>query len=152
MFTSCSKLTKKSASIIILIFALLSIALLYLRSGNDGSKFSLAAFIDASGIEGREKYLNSLGWEVDIKSEEAHTVLLPSDFDGVIAEYNKLQLQQGFDLSAYAGIECRQFTYKVTNYPGYDGDVFATLYIHGSRIIGGDIHSARIDGFMHALK
>ena len=117
-----------------------------------GSGFGLTEIINVSDSEGREKYLAELGWEVDPSSETEKSILLPKEFDGVLSDYNELQKLQGFDLWDYRGLECRQFEYVVTNYSGCDDTVYVTLFVRGSRVIGGDIHTARIDGFMHGIK
>lgn len=37
---------------------------------------------DVSTTEGREKFLNSLGWEIDVSTEEYRTVLIPEVYGG----------------------------------------------------------------------
>ncbi len=69
-----------------------------------------------------------------------------------MAEYNALQLQQGFDLRRYGGLICSMYTYRVLNYPSGDENVLAALFVYRNRVIGGDIHSTALDGFMHGLK
>ena len=95
-------------------------------------------------------YLKSLGWEVQPESETEKTVLIPREFTGVYQEYNRLQKQQGFDLEEYLGTEVQMYSYIVTNYDSSE-TVVATIYTYKGRIIGGDIHSTTLDGFMHGL-
>lgn len=116
-----------------------------------GSGFGLTEIINASDIEGREKYLNSYGWEIDTDSEESHNISLPKEFDGIMESYAKMQYEQGFCLYDYAGLDCTQYTYTVTNYEN-DCPVYATLYVRNGHVIAADIHSAAIDGFMHGIK
>ncbi len=149
-FTKCFKLTKKSAVIIILIIAAVMLASVALCA-SPGCSFGKSELIDVSTSTGREKYLNELGWDIEVTSEERKTVLLPSAFEGVMLGYASMQTEQGYDFSSYGGSECEQYTYVITNYP-HDSTVYATLYIKGRRVIGGDVHSAELDGFMHALK
>ncbi len=106
---------------------------------------------DASTREGRRAFLAALGWEIDPGGEERKEVLIPDCSTGVMAAYNALQLRQGYDLSRWEGQRVAQFSYRVTNYPGYDGAVYAVLYVSGRRVIGGDVHSAALNGFMHGL-
>lgn len=110
-----------------------------------------AEMINAGDIEGRERYLNSFGWEIDSSSEECREIILPREFDGIMESYAKMQSEQGFKLYDYAGLDCLQYTYTVTNYE-YDCPVYATLYVRGKRVIAGDIHSADLNGFMHGIK
>lgn len=148
MFTKFK--SKKNAVIAIIILGALMIAAVIIFS-LPGSGFGLAEIIDVSDIDGREKYLNSFGWEIDTASEECRTVTLPREFTGVMDSYAKMQYEQGFCLYDYAGFDCQQYTYTVTNYEN-DCPVYATLYVRNRRVIAADIHSAAIDGFMHGIK
>ncbi len=144
------KLTKGTAVLIIVFAAILMAAAVIVRGMPGGAQGGVRSLIDASKIEGRQKYLSGLGWEIDPASESRTEIMLPAKFDGVMAEYNRLQTQQGFNLESFAGLNCVQYTYRVTNYPDCD-DALATLYVRGRQVIGGDIHSPSVDGFMHAL-
>ena len=107
---------------------------------------------DLRTLEGRESYLRDLGWEVDLASEQHKTVRIPTSLDGVIADYNEIQLEQGCDLSRHLGQTCEQYSYAVTNYPDKSQTVLVTLYVQGGKLIAGDIHSTALDGFMQGLK
>ncbi|MEG2643565.1 MAG: DUF4830 domain-containing protein, partial [Eubacterium sp.] len=74
------------------------------------------------------------------------------EFSPVYDAYNKLQISQGYDLSEYCGLEAKIYTYSIVNYSGYTGKVVADLYVRNGEIIGGDVHSLALDGFMHGLK
>ena len=78
--------------------------------------------------------------------------MLPEEFDAVLEEYNALQLSQGFDLRAAAGKSCLCCSYDLVGYPGWEGRVIATIYIFQGRVIGGDIHTAAVDGFLRSLR
>lgn len=151
MFTKCLKLTKKSAVIIILIIAVLCIASVILLS-SPGCSFGKSELINVTDTEGREKYLKDFGWEIDTATETSQKVLLPRQFDGVMLDYAQLQTDQGYDFAAYCGLECTQYCYEVTNYPDCQTTVYAVLYVKAGHVIGGDIHSAAMDGFMHGIK
>lgn len=142
------RLTRGTAALIIVLAALTLTAAVVARGLPDGIP---AALLDVSTADGRVKYLSGLGWKVDPASERSVRLMLPEKFAGVMADYNDMQKQQGFDLEKFAGQQCTQYTYAVTNYPE-GGSVLATLYVRGHRVIGGDIHSASVEGFMHALK
>lgn len=107
---------------------------------------------DVGTTEGRAAYLSALGWEVDMATETRQVIVLPRDFTGAFAQYNAMQKEQGFDLSEYAGMECVLYSYRVVNYPAADSTIVAQLFLYGARVIGGDIHSTTLDGFMHTLK
>ncbi len=101
--------------------------------------------------EERAEYLRSLGWEVSGEPIEEQVITIPSEFDDVYKEYNDLQLSQGFDLTKYAGLEAKRYTYEVTNYPGTADRVVADIIVYRNRIIAGDVQSAALDGFMTGL-
>ena len=106
---------------------------------------------DLETTEGRVAYLASLGWEADPETESFRTVIVPQKLEGIMAQYNKMQLKQGFDLNHHLGESCRQYCYDITNYSDTDGRVVASLYIQDGSLIAGDIHSTAVNGFMHGL-
>ena len=77
--------------------------------------------------------------------------VLPSPLNASYEEYNALQLEQNFDLTPYAGMQVKRYTYAVTNYPGYPEDVQADLYLCGDVIIAGDILYCGEEGFVGTL-
>lgn len=93
-------------------------------------------------------FLSAFGWQVESEPIEEVVLKIPKDFDKILSAYNNIQLHQGLDLSKYSGKEVTRVTYRVTNYPNYDGEVVADLIIHRDRVIGGDICSADVDGFI----
>lgn len=143
-FITASFTKKKALSIVGIIFAVILAVILLLSflHGRD----------DLSTTDGREKFLLKLGWEIDRSTEEYRTVSVPKVLEGVMEEYNKMQLSQGYDLSDHLGETCQQYTYEITNYPNDSRTVLVTLYVQGKNIIAGDIHTSAIDGFMHAIK
>lgn len=138
-----AKTKRKALGIVLAVAAVLTAAIL-LRSAS--------ATGNVSTKEGRAAFLRELGWEVDIESEDVRTVQLPETLEGMLAEYNEMQLDQGYDLSRHLGEQCQQYTYVVTNYPVQDQTVLATLYVQGKQVIAGDIHSTALNGFLHGLK
>lgn len=96
----------------------------------------------------RINFLAQYGWEVDADPVDEAKITIPSDFDKVLNSYNELQKQQGLDLTKYRGKEVIRYTYNVTNYPNYEGTVYANVIIYKSRVIGGDICSSDVSGFI----
>lgn len=142
--TGEKKLTRRGAVFIILACAVILAVIVLLCSEPEGSGLD--------STEARVKYLAGLGWEVDAGSETARTVTLPDEVSGVIAQYNALQKQQGFDLEPYAGKEIESYTYELMNYPNGEESVVAQLFVYKGRAIAGDIHSSALGGFMHSIK
>lgn len=101
--------------------------------------------------EDRREFLKQFGWETEDGECESITVKLPGDFDRIMTEYNELQKSQGLDLKKFKGREVERYTYKITNYPDYDGDVYANVIVYRNRVIGGDICSSDVAGFIHGF-
>ena len=112
------------------------------------------ANIDYSGVktnDDRVKFLAQFGWQVDPEAVESIEVTIPEEFDKIFTAYNELQKRQGLDLIKYKKKNVQRYTYKITNYPGYEGAVYAHIITYRNRVISGDICSADAKGFMHTL-
>lgn len=142
-----TKFTKKKALIVILAVVALLLMFIALRY-----YFSASPKFDMSTLEGREAFLLELGWEIDKSSEAFRTVTVPDKLEGIMLQYNKMQLAQGYDLSQHLGERCQQYTYILTNYSDSEGTVLVTLYVQGKTLIAGDIHTTAANGFMHGLR
>lgn len=99
----------------------------------------------------RRSFLEQFGWEVEDDELEAVKMKLPAEFDRIMTEYNDMQKTQGLDLMKYKGREIERFTYRITNYPDYEGTVLANVIIYRNRVIGGDVCSADVTGFIHGF-
>ena len=108
--------------------------------------------LNAENNEQRLKYLQSFGWEVSEEPTEIVEVAIPTEFNDVYEKYNILQKKQGFDLSPYRGKTVKRWTYDVTNYPDNKPHIKANLLVFENKIIGGDICSLELDGFMHGFQ
>jgi len=79
-------------------------------------------------------------------------VRIPQHFGEVYTAYNELQRQQGYDLSRLRGQTVTHYTYRIANHPqGKEQTVVANLLVADGRIVGGDISSLALDGFMHGF-
>ena len=114
----------------------------YVAAG--GQKYS----VKAGTQEERVAFLKQFGWTVNEEPVEITEVTIPQTFNDVYETYNKIQLEQGLDLKKYAGKICKQWVYEVTNYPGGETGIRATLLIYDGKVIGGDICSPKLDGFI----
>lgn len=97
------------------------------------------------------EFLNSRGYEVLEQPIECERVSIPKPFDEVYKGYNEIQKSAGFDLLPYAGKKGVRYTYEVKNYPGKIEGVRANVIIIEGKIVGGDICTVRLDGFMHGI-
>ncbi len=101
--------------------------------------------------ENRLEFLSQFGWEAGKDAVEEVEVRIPSDFDKVMNAYNEVQKAQGLDLAKYKGKTATRYTYQITNYPDYDGTVYANIIVYKNRVIGGDICSSDVSGFIHGF-
>ncbi len=102
--------------------------------------------------EDRVEFLSQFGWEVDDDPLETVEVVIPTEFDTVFASYNEIQKAQGLDLGKYKKKTVTRYTYEVKNYEGYSGTVHANVIVYRNRVIGGDICTADMDGFIHGFE
>ena len=144
----------------------------YASGGETGDTPTGGAQIDASRENGEtvsikyEKvkaaddaagFLGQFGWVVDAGSVETAQVTIPAEFDKIFSGYNEMQKAQGLDLSKYKKKEVTRYTFRVTNYADaqgqpYDGVVYANVLVYRQRVIGGDVCSANVSGFIHGFE
>ncbi len=98
----------------------------------------------------RSKFLAGYGWEISTVPTEVQDVMIPYEFQGVYVTYNRLQQAQGFDLTPFAGKTVKRYTYTIINYPG-EQSARANLLMYRGKVIGGDVCSVALDGFMHGF-
>ena len=98
-----------------------------------------------------EHTLASFGWKTSgLISQEQ--VTLPETFGPTYDDFLKLQEDAGFHLSPYAGKTVTRYTYGIQTYPPGEDGVYADLLVCNRVIIGGDIRTASLDGFMTSLR
>ena len=97
-------------------------------------------------------FLAQFGWQVDAAPSEVKKVTIPTEFDKIFSAYNEIQKEQGLNLSKFKGKEVTRYTFTVTNYEGFEGTVWANVLVYRNRVIGGDICSADVTGFVHGFE
>ena len=100
----------------------------------------------------RIDFLEQFGWTVSEKPSDEEEVTIPHDFDKIMLSYNEFQRQMGLDLAKYKGKKVMRYTYEITNYPEYEGRVYANLLVYRNKVIGGDVCSADASGFLHGFE
>ena len=153
MFVLTLKWNKKIALGIIIALALAFVAAITLTATkpNKADSTSGKEIINIKNEKSRVAYLKQYGWEVESPALSEDKVLIPREFSEVFSRYNELQKKQGFDLSAYSGLEVETYTYKITNHTSSD-TVLAQLYIYKGNVIAADLHSTALDGFITGIK
>lgn len=101
--------------------------------------------------EDRIAYLQGFGWQVVPQPASTEELLIPEEMDESYASYLDLQSSQGFDLAKYAGKRVKRYTYEITNYPTGETGVLVNLLVYKRTVVGGEVLSPRLDGFLHGL-
>ena len=120
-------------------------------TGFGKSALSVSVPLQGEPTTGGADFLKEYGWEVSPTPVELQEVTIPADFGRVYTVYNDLQLAQNFDLTPYKGKAVMRYTYEVYNYPDIPTGVVANLLIYKEQVIGGDICTRALDGFMHGF-
>lgn len=149
MFVKTVKLKKPNPiAIIVVVAAVLILAVVWVigsRTKGASTKYAMADNTQ------RVAFLKSLGWEVSEKETDCKVIKVPSDFNSVYNAYNKMQKQQGFDLSKHKGETVEIYTYDVYNYPEKPDNIVAHIIVNNKMLIAGDVCSTDKDGFIHGL-
>lgn len=134
--------------------ALFVCAVVLISSTTSSAVISQIENINASDESERIAFLAQFGWTVQEDPYEVRELIIPEEFNDVYTNYNEIQKEQGFDLEQYQGVRVKRWTYVVTNYPGYESTevIHANLLVLDGKVIGGDIGSVELDGFMHGFK
>ena len=115
------------------------------------SPVSSYSFNNVKSNDDRINFLKQFGWETDPEPTETVKATLPTSFDKIFIGYNELQKQQGLDLSKYKGKSVTRYTYKINNFNGYDGTVYANVIVYRGKVVGGDVCSGALNGFVMTL-
>ena len=156
MLIMTAKLSKGKIALALLAAAALLILVLRLAAGEGGSDSPApqSGLPEPSGVTGNEDrvaYLAALGYTVQPEPVQTQEVSIPTEFNEVFTRYNELQQSQGFDLAPYAGKRAKRYSYEILNYPSGETGVQANLLLYKTTVIGGEVLSPRLDGFLHGL-
>ncbi len=110
--------------------------------------------LKASTHQERVDFFSQFGWKIADEPSEIKETVIPEEFDSTYEQYSTLQKDQGFNLEKYKGMRVKAWSYDILNYPGYensDGVIKGNLLTYDGKIIGGDICSVELGGFMHGF-
>lgn len=159
MFIYSAKMNKKKIAAVLIGVAAIVLVLVFVLTGGgdeepDGdprtAQLELLQTERLETEEDRLRLLASLGWKVGDPSESME-VRIPAEFSEVYEKYNEIQLDQGLDLADYRGEKVMRYAYRILNHPSGEETVRATLLVKDGQLIGGDVCSMKMDGFMHGL-
>ncbi len=97
-------------------------------------------------------FIKEIGYTLLSNEPDKKTVNIPEVFYDVYENYNTLQKSAGYDLSLYKGCEVTIYTYSISPPPGHSGECVINLIVYNDRIIGGDVSSTALGGFMLPLQ
>lgn len=95
-------------------------------------------------------YLASLGWET-VGDPVCDQVQMPDTFGPAYDQFLQLQREGGFHLETCAGAVVTRYTFTLSNYPSGEAGILADVMMLEGRIVGGEIRSPALDGFMEPL-
>ena len=116
---------------------------------------SASSLPDPKGVrsnQDRVDYLAAYGWQVSQTPIATQEFIIPQEMDSSYDEYLSLQREQGFHLEELTGKRVKRYTYEVLNYPSGEAGVQANLLIYRGRVVGGEVLSPQLDGFLHGLR
>lgn len=155
MLIVTAKMPKRKLSLGVAAAALLCCCAIALNFGQAiGREASASALPSPKGVrsnQDRVDYLSAYGWQVSEEPVATQELLIPEEMDDSYTEYLALQNGQGFDLQKYAGKRVKRYTYEIFNYPTGETGVQANLLICKNTVVGGEVLSPRLDGFLHGL-
>lgn len=150
MFSVTARISKQKLGVaiaFIMAVGIITAVWLLFPKDNEGVNYNTAAGSD----EECAAFFAQFGWEIDPTGKTEKEILIPDVFDEVYAGYNEIQLAQGMDLTPYKGRSVRLVTYPVTNYPDRPSGVNGNLLILNNTVIGGDVSTTELGGFMHGF-
>ncbi len=147
---------KKSVliGVAVVLITLCSAVLLKYIGDAQQSRGNMGISLSAVSEEDILSFISNYGWQVDDAPVEVRDVIIPETFDDVYNNYNEIQLEQGFNLEKYAGQRVKRWTYIVRNYPETsptDDFIRINILVSDGVVIGGDVCSVKLDGFMHGF-
>lgn len=154
MFIWTTRLTRGKMLLGVAAAALICGSILTVTGVFNARGAAASAAVSPKGIktnEDRVNYLSTYGWEVSPEAVSVEELIIPKEFDATYTQYLDLQSSQGFDLTQYCGKRVKRYSYTITNYPSGETGVIAGLLIYRNTVIGGDILSNALGGFIHGL-
>lgn len=156
MFIFSLKTSKRKiivhTAVIGLLAALAVILFLSLRTNDKQAVCPMGKYnLCVKDNDDRMNFLAQFGWEASSEPTEVTTVTIPAEFNSTYEKYNDIQRNQGLDLTKYQEKTCTQYTYQILNYKDSPQGVRANILVLNDKVIGGDISSVLLNGFIHGF-
>lgn len=146
--------SKQIKFILLVLFVIMTIISLFILSNESKQTGNINSIsYSAETHKQRMEFLSQFGWDVVEEPIEIKEVIIPEEPDDTYNAYNEIQKAQGFDLNNFSGERAKCWTYIVKNYEGYENQecIHANILVYDGKVIGGDICSVQLDGFMHGF-
>ena len=96
----------------------------------------------------RITFIKNSGYTPLSNEPQTKTVVIPESFSDVYNNYNNTQRAAGYDLTEFKGCEVTIYTYSIETPVGYEGESVFNMIVYKNRVIGGDVSSNALGGFM----
>ncbi len=150
MYIVSVKLNKKKVCSVAAAFCL-AIAIIFVSFPNSASDvLNTNVNTSAKSTDEHIDFLNAFGYNVSEKPVQIQEIVIPEQFSSEYEKYNEFQKLSGFDLSKFKTYRVKKYTYKILNYDS-DDEVVANLIVYNNKVIGGDISSTSLGGFVHGF-
>jgi len=150
-----SRKFKKIGIVVAAVMLVMGVVTIYscFSDTNNSINKSTATNNVVEGTSGILGFISSFGWEVINEPDDVREVIIPVEFDDVYKNYNEIQISQGYDLEKYAGERVKKWSFTITNYPEYEecDYIKINILVFEGKVIGGDVCSVKLDGFMHGF-
>lgn len=150
---SSKRFKKLTAIACVVVVAAVVVTMYNCFASDNANKNSTVINSTVEGTSGILEFISGFGWEVTSEPDDVREVMIPVEFDDVYKNYNEIQRAQGYNLEKYAGERVKKWSFTITNYPGYEEQDFIKInvLVFEGRVIGGDVCSVKLDGFMHGF-
>ena len=137
----------RSKGLLVVFFVLLTTFLLLLEILSVFPETTAQVTDNSSRID----FIKNLGLVPNETLVEEKTLLIPEKFTDVWNRYNEIQKAAGYDLSLFSGKIPTLYKYEISDFK--DGSsAYINIIILDGKVIGGDISSTELNGFMLPLK
>ncbi len=92
-------------------------------------------------------FLSDLGYSTEKEPYDEEEIKIPEGFGQVYENYNKLQIEAGFDLTPLRGCTVKRYSFHIKDNENLD----ANILIFEGKICGGDICNPSLSGYMLPL-
>lgn len=153
MFTYTIKIKKSAVITTLLAVVVVALTLVFLPGSQETVQTMTGKKAPRCATnEERVEWLTSLGWEVEKEPSSQLSVVIPKKFDEIYSQYSAMQRAVGFRIDKHKGKTAEKYSYTVLNYGNGKETAVISILQRGDKIIAADIASAKLGGFLKALK